>query len=132
MHTGISQKTPLPYAICYCVSTGSSYYDNVRPLAYPDSDAVLVCFDISRPETLDSVIKKVSVFSFHFISSSGSAFNICSDTRELTGKNSLSPDQHLVPAQQQQLHFHGSTIEQISTEARASCSFISSKTSMDT
>ncbi|XP_022049321.1 rho-related GTP-binding protein RhoN isoform X1 [Acanthochromis polyacanthus] len=37
---------------------GSSYYDNVRPLAYPDSDAVLICFDISRPETLDSVIKK--------------------------------------------------------------------------
>uniref|UniRef100_A0A8K9UDC1 Rho family GTPase 2 n=1 Tax=Oncorhynchus mykiss TaxID=8022 RepID=A0A8K9UDC1_ONCMY len=37
---------------------GSSYYDNVRPLAYPDSDAVLVCFDISRPETLDSVLKK--------------------------------------------------------------------------
>ncbi|KPP60038.1 rho-related GTP-binding protein RhoN-like [Scleropages formosus] len=40
---------------------GSSYYDNVRPLAYPDSDAVLICFDISRPETLDSVLKKVSV-----------------------------------------------------------------------
>ncbi|CAB1341704.1 unnamed protein product [Coregonus sp. 'balchen'] len=37
---------------------GSSYYDNVRPLAYPDSDAVLICFDISRPETLDSVLKK--------------------------------------------------------------------------
>ncbi|KAK1794444.1 hypothetical protein P4O66_011312, partial [Electrophorus voltai] len=36
----------------------SSYYDNVRPLAYPDSDAVLICFDISRPETLDSVVKK--------------------------------------------------------------------------
>ncbi|KAG9350101.1 hypothetical protein JZ751_026454, partial [Albula glossodonta] len=40
------------------LSTGSSYYDNVRPLAYPDSDAVLICFDISRPETLDSVLKK--------------------------------------------------------------------------
>ncbi|KAG7334844.1 hypothetical protein KOW79_001440 [Hemibagrus wyckioides] len=39
-------------------TSGSSYYDNVRPLAYPDSDAVLVCFDISRPETLDSVTKK--------------------------------------------------------------------------
>ncbi|KAM9393005.1 rho-related GTP-binding protein RhoN-like [Pholidichthys leucotaenia] len=39
-------------------TSGSSYYDNVRPLAYPDCDAVLVCFDISRPETLDSVIKK--------------------------------------------------------------------------
>ncbi|KAM7069669.1 rho-related GTP-binding protein RhoN isoform 4-T4 [Molossus nigricans] len=41
-------------------TSGSSYYDNVRPLAYPDSDAVLICFDISRPETLDSVLKKKS------------------------------------------------------------------------
>ncbi|XP_051522949.1 rho-related GTP-binding protein RhoN-like isoform X1 [Myxocyprinus asiaticus] len=37
---------------------GSSYYDNVRPLAYTDSDAILICFDISRPDTLDSVLKK--------------------------------------------------------------------------
>ncbi|XP_016295762.1 rho-related GTP-binding protein RhoE-like [Sinocyclocheilus anshuiensis] len=41
----------------FCV-TGSPYYDNVRPLSYPDSDAVIICFDISRPETLDSVLKK--------------------------------------------------------------------------
>ncbi|XP_062859350.1 rho-related GTP-binding protein RhoN-like [Trichomycterus rosablanca] len=39
-------------------TSGSAYYDNVRPLAYPDSDAVLICFDISRPETMDSVLKK--------------------------------------------------------------------------
>ena len=45
---------------CWRLSTGSSYYNNVRPLAYPDADAVLICFDISRPETLDSVLKKVS------------------------------------------------------------------------
>lgn len=45
----------------YFLPAGSAYYDNVRPLAYPDSDAVLICFDISRPETLDSVLKKVSV-----------------------------------------------------------------------
>lgn len=51
------------------VSSGSSYYDNVRPLAYPDSDAVLICFDISRPETLDSVIKKVSNFFFYVLMS---------------------------------------------------------------
>lgn len=51
----------MPYVIA---SAGSSYYDNVRPLAYPDSDAVLICFDISRPETLDSVIKKVSILFF--------------------------------------------------------------------
>ncbi|KAM9347870.1 rho-related GTP-binding protein RhoE-like [Symphorus nematophorus] len=39
-------------------TSGSLYYDNVRPLSYPDADAVLICFDISRPETLDSVLKK--------------------------------------------------------------------------
>ncbi|XP_072229934.1 rho-related GTP-binding protein RhoN-like [Leuresthes tenuis] len=39
-------------------TSGAAYYENVRPLAYPDSDAVLICFDISRPETLDSVLKK--------------------------------------------------------------------------
>ncbi|NXE71067.1 RND1 protein, partial [Calcarius ornatus] len=38
---------------------GSPYYDNVRPLCYSDSDAVLLCFDVSRPETLDSATKKV-------------------------------------------------------------------------
>ena len=38
---------------------GSPYYDNVRPLCYSDSDAVLLCFDISRPETVDSALKKV-------------------------------------------------------------------------
>uniref|UniRef100_A0A671QQI4 Rho-related GTP-binding protein RhoN-like n=1 Tax=Sinocyclocheilus anshuiensis TaxID=1608454 RepID=A0A671QQI4_9TELE len=42
-------------------TSGSSYYDNVRPLAYPDCDAVLICFDISRPETLDSIPKKWQV-----------------------------------------------------------------------
>ncbi|CAG00848.1 unnamed protein product [Tetraodon nigroviridis] len=39
-------------------TSGSAYYDNVRPLAYPDADAVLICFDVSRPETLNSVTKK--------------------------------------------------------------------------
>ncbi|XP_068162041.1 rho-related GTP-binding protein RhoN-like [Antennarius striatus] len=38
-------------------TSGAAYYDTVRPLAYPDADAVLICFDISRPETLDSVLK---------------------------------------------------------------------------
>ncbi|MBN3319236.1 RND1 protein, partial [Atractosteus spatula] len=37
---------------------GSPYYDNVRPLCYSDSDAVLLCFDVSRPDTIDSALKK--------------------------------------------------------------------------
>lgn len=42
-----------------CVHLGSPYYDNVRPLCYSDSDAVLLCFDISRPDTIDGALKKV-------------------------------------------------------------------------
>ncbi|XP_075897827.1 rho-related GTP-binding protein Rho6-like isoform X1 [Nelusetta ayraudi] len=40
------------------IPTGSPYYDNVRPLCYSDSDAVLLCFDISRPDTVDGALKK--------------------------------------------------------------------------
>lgn len=76
--------------------TGSSYYDNVRPLAYPDSDAVLICFDISRPETLDSVLKKVSI---SFISSSFSQHNYHLKSVVTWGEISACPDQHLVPTQ---------------------------------
>lgn len=43
----------------FCCVQGSPYYDNVRPLCYSDSDAVLLCFDISRPDIVDSSLKKV-------------------------------------------------------------------------
>ncbi|XP_074537841.1 rho-related GTP-binding protein Rho6-like [Halichoeres trimaculatus] len=39
-------------------TSGSPYYDNVRPLCYSDSDAVLLCFDISRPDIVDDALKK--------------------------------------------------------------------------
>lgn len=42
------------------VPSGSPYYDNVRPLCYSDSDAVLLCFDISRPDAVDGALKKVT------------------------------------------------------------------------
>ncbi|KPP78798.1 rho-related GTP-binding protein Rho6-like [Scleropages formosus] len=42
----------------FTCTLGSPYYDNVRPLCYSDSDAVLLCFDISRPDTIDSALKK--------------------------------------------------------------------------
>ncbi|XP_032813809.2 rho-related GTP-binding protein RhoN-like, partial [Petromyzon marinus] len=47
-------------------TSGAPYYDNVRPLAYPDSDVVLICYDVARPETLDSVLKKWRVESHEF------------------------------------------------------------------
>ncbi|XP_062396115.1 rho family GTPase 1a [Sardina pilchardus] len=39
-------------------TSGSPYYDNVRPLCYSDSDAVLLCFDVSRPDIVDGALKK--------------------------------------------------------------------------
>ncbi|KIK06271.1 hypothetical protein K443DRAFT_289883 [Laccaria amethystina LaAM-08-1] len=30
-------------------------YDRIRPIAYPDSHVILICFDISNPDSLDSV-----------------------------------------------------------------------------
>ncbi|KAG7280165.1 hypothetical protein CRUP_037749 [Coryphaenoides rupestris] len=54
----VVKVTLLPILSVVVEPSSSPYYDNVRPLSYPDSDAVLICFDISRPETLDSVLKK--------------------------------------------------------------------------
>lgn len=106
----------------YFSSTGSSYYDNVRPLAYPDSDAVLICFDISRPETLDSVIKKVSIC---FISPPRPSLSHLN-----SGRFFLFPDQHLVLTGTSvlgRLHFHGPVTGQMGTGLRQSSSWISLK-----
>ena len=37
----------------------SKYYKNIRPLSYPDSHVILICFDISKPDSLDNVQEKV-------------------------------------------------------------------------
>ncbi|CDQ66893.1 unnamed protein product [Oncorhynchus mykiss] len=44
-------------------TSGSPYYDNVRPLCYSDSDAVLLCYDISRPDSIDGALKKARPLS---------------------------------------------------------------------
>lgn len=39
--------------------TGQELYDRLRMLAYPDSDVILIAYDISDPETLANVPEKV-------------------------------------------------------------------------
>ncbi|XP_031566767.1 rho-related GTP-binding protein RhoE-like [Actinia tenebrosa] len=39
-------------------TSGQPEFDHVRPLSYKGSDVVMICFDISRPETLESVSTK--------------------------------------------------------------------------
>ncbi len=55
----IWRKVSIINVRCVVAPAGSPYYDNVRPLCYSDADAVLLCFDISRPETVESSLKKV-------------------------------------------------------------------------
>ena len=41
-------------------TSGLDDYDGLRPLVYPDSHAVLICFSIDYPDSLDCVFEKVS------------------------------------------------------------------------
>ena len=34
---------------------GNKYYKNICPLSYPHSHVILICFDISKPNSLDNV-----------------------------------------------------------------------------
>src|ERR1044071_7210439 len=36
-------------------TAGQEDYDRLRPLSYPDTDVVLICFSIEDPNSLDSV-----------------------------------------------------------------------------
>jgi Ras family protein A len=40
-------------------TSGSEDYDRFRPLSYPDSHVILICFSISNPDSLDNVQEKV-------------------------------------------------------------------------
>ena len=38
--------------------TGSKNYNKLRPLSYPDTDVILMCFSIGSPDSLDNLLKQ--------------------------------------------------------------------------
>lgn len=40
-------------------TAGQEDYDRLRPLSYPDSHVILVCFSVDSPDSLDNVQEKV-------------------------------------------------------------------------
>lgn len=40
-------------------TAGQEDYDRLRPLSYPDSHVILICFSIDSPDSLDNVQEKV-------------------------------------------------------------------------
>ncbi|KAK0398733.1 hypothetical protein QR680_002729 [Steinernema hermaphroditum] len=39
-------------------TAGQEDYDRIRPLSYMDSDVILICFDVARPNTLENAVMK--------------------------------------------------------------------------
>jgi len=47
-------------------TAGQEDYDRLRPLSYPDSHVILICFAVDSPDSLDNVQEKASFFSLCF------------------------------------------------------------------
>lgn len=47
-------------------TAGQEDYDRLRPLSYPDTNVILVCFCFDRPESLDNVWDKWNPEVIHF------------------------------------------------------------------
>lgn len=45
-------------------TAGQEDYDRLRPLSYPDSHVILICFAIDSPDSLDNVQEKVHLATF--------------------------------------------------------------------
>ena len=41
-----------------CDTTGQEGYDPLRPLSYPDTDVILMCFSIDSPDTFTNILQK--------------------------------------------------------------------------
>lgn len=42
-------------------TAGQEDYDRLRPLSYPDSHVILICFAVDSPDSLDNVQEKVQL-----------------------------------------------------------------------
>lgn len=50
-------------------TAGQEDYDRLRPLSYPDSHVILICFAVDSPDSLDNVQEKVCPTSLHALGS---------------------------------------------------------------
>jgi len=47
-----------PVELALWDTAGQEDYDRLRPLSYPDTDVVLMCFAINNPDSFDNVLEK--------------------------------------------------------------------------
>jgi Ras family protein A len=52
-------KTGTPVELALWDTAGQEEYDRLRPLSYPETDLLFVCFAIDCPNSLENVMDKV-------------------------------------------------------------------------
>jgi Ras family protein A len=67
-------------------TAGQEEYDRLRPLSYPETDIIFVCFAIDCPNSLENVLDKVRFFPSGLFTSANSPSGI--------PKSSTSAPQH--------------------------------------
>lgn len=55
-----------PYTLGLFDTAGQEDYDRLRPLSYPDSHVILICFAVDSPDSLDNVQEKWISEVMHF------------------------------------------------------------------
>lgn len=69
-------ETSLTFFMCFGVhsqvelalwdTAGQEDYDRLRPLSYPDTDVILMCFSIDSPDSLENIPEKWTPEVKHF------------------------------------------------------------------
>ncbi|NWW94714.1 RHOF protein, partial [Rhynochetos jubatus] len=61
-YTATLQVGGKPVKIHLWDTAGQEDYDRLRPLSYSDTNAVLICFDVTDPSSFDNILTKVNHF----------------------------------------------------------------------
>ena len=57
---------PVKVELALWDTAGQEDYDRLRPLSYPDTDVILMCFSIDSPDSLDNIPEKWTPEVKHF------------------------------------------------------------------
>ena len=72
IYTSGTQCLRILYCLCFQVelalwdTAGQEDYDRLRPLSYPDTDVILMCFSIDSPDSLENIPEKWTPEVRHF------------------------------------------------------------------
>lgn len=62
-------------------TAGQEDYDRLRPLSYPDSHVILICFAVDSPDSLDNVQEKVGIYKYKELNGSSGSLKSCTSVR---------------------------------------------------